>query len=344
MKEKNGATGLQPVPVGADLTRGRTFSFLRQVGLPLALGYIFFFFAERVFWSTWRVGTDTVVDLLATWLVYSIAGALCLALIHQFRVRSLWAMFLVGAVLGWLVEGVIMMTFFGTAEIPFPYTIAWTGLSWHALIVVVFGWYGLQTALLRSFAATALLSAAFGIFWGIWSIFWTIEQPTPSAGVFSAHAWLATSGLTLAFPAFHGLDAQYFDLPRSAKLFLAAFIILYFFAITVAHFGWLALLTLPPLFGLVLIALRCNAAAETRPDFLVFANQTFPWTRTLAIYLMPALASLIYEGCRWSGLKLPTNIAVFLITLPAGFVGFTFSLWKVCRLGAAGPSRIGPQS
>ena len=62
------------MPAGVDLRRGRASSLLRQFGLSLALGYIFFFFAERVFWSTWRVGTDTVGDLLATWLVPALPG------------------------------------------------------------------------------------------------------------------------------------------------------------------------------------------------------------------------------------------------------------------------------
>ena len=125
-------------------------------------------------------------------------------------------MFLVGAVLGWLIEGVVMMTFFGTAEIPFPYTIAWTGLSWHALSLL-FRPVWAQTALLRSFAATAFLSAALGIFWGAWSISWTIEAPASPAGVFSAHAWLATSGLILAFER-SCARRRCFDLPRTAKL------------------------------------------------------------------------------------------------------------------------------
>lgn len=58
------------------------------------------------------------------------------------------------------------------------------------------------------------------------------------------------------------------------------------FGIIVTHFSWLALLMLPPLFGLILIALQHNAATETRPDFLIFASQCFAWTRAFAIDLM----------------------------------------------------------
>ena len=105
--------------------------------------------------------------------------------------------------LGWLVEGVFTMTFFGAHGIPFPYTVAWTGLSWHALIVAVSGWYALQTALLRSFRSTALISTALGLFWGSWSIFWDTEAPPGSAAAFVTHAFVTTFALIVALRAFH---------------------------------------------------------------------------------------------------------------------------------------------
>lgn len=331
MTARNGATGHQSVRGDASAQVGRTFRLLRQFGLSLATGYVFMFFAERVFWSRWRAGVDDAGSLLATWLLYSVAAAICLVAIRTFRVRSVWAMFLVGALLGWLVEGVFTMTFFGADGIPFPYTIAWTGLSWHALIVVVIGWYGLQLALLRSLASTLLLSTALGVFWGVWSIFWDIEAPSNTMAAFVIHGFAATALLIVAFKVFHVLRSRDFDMWWIGRGSLAAVVLLYFCCVTVVRFTWLALICLPPLFALIYLGLRYNAVIETRPDFLVAADQRVPWGRSLALLMMPFVASLIHEGCRVAGLSASTNLFVFALTLPAGFLGFLVSLWMVFR-------------
>jgi hypothetical protein len=247
-------------------------------------------------------------------------------------------MFMVGALLGWLIEGVFTMTFFGTDDIPFPYTIAWTGLSWHALIVVVAGWYGLQTALLRSFSRTALISAALGLFWGGWSIFWDIRSPPSSAAAFVTHAFVATLALIVAFRAFHTFRSSRLLPSRIEKWCLALVVLLYFLSVTVVRFNWIAVVTLPPLFALIYLALLRNAAAETRSDFLVVSDHGFPWNRGLAVFLMPALSSVVHEGSRMSGVSAPTNIVVFAITLPAGVAVFLFSLWKIFQRPLASAS------
>ena len=331
MTVTNGATGRRSVHGAAETWRRCAVELTRRLGLALATGYILLFFAERVFWSHWRDTDDSIAAFLATWVVYSFAGEICLVVIREFRVRGVWSLFLVGALLGWLVEGVFTMTFFGADGIPFPFTIAWTGLSWHALIVVVIGWYGLQTALLRSFRRTALISGGLGLFWGGWSIFWDSQSPPGPAMAFIAHAFAATLTLILAFRALHILRCGRLQASRIEKSGLAIVVLLYFFGVTCVRFNWIALVTLPPLFVLIYLALRRNAAVETRPDFLVAIDHPILWQRALAVFLMPALASAIHEGCRIGGLSAPTNIVVFAVTLPAGFAGFLFSLWAVFR-------------
>ena len=112
------------MPADAESLYGRIGEFARRLGLALATGYVFLFFAERMFWSRWRDGTDDVGSFLATWTVYSIAGEICLVAIRDFRVRGICPMFIIGALLGWLIEGVFTMTFFGADGIVFPYTVA----------------------------------------------------------------------------------------------------------------------------------------------------------------------------------------------------------------------------
>ncbi len=326
----NGVTGRPSVPAVDSGWSGVVAVCLRRVGLALATGYILLFFAERMFWSHWRP-EDDAGSFLATWLVYSIGAEICLLTIRIFRVRDIWAMFLVGALLGWLVEGVFTMTFFGAGGIPFPFTIAWTGLSWHALIVVVIGWYAMHDALRRSFWQTALMSTGLGLFWGGWSIFWDTQAPAGTLVAFVTHAFVATAALILAFAALPALQVARIRPSRIERICLAGLVLLYFFGVTVAQFNWIALVTLPPLFAVIFLALRRNASMETRPDFLDIVGQGFPLSRTMAIFLMPAIACAIHEGCRIAELSAQTNLVVFAVTLPAGAIGFVVSAVKVFR-------------
>jgi hypothetical protein len=337
MMVTNGVIGRPSVPAVDSGWRGVVAACLRRVGLALATGYILLFFAERMFWSHWRP-EDDAGSFLATWLVYSIGAEICLLTIRTYRVRDIWAMFLVGALLGWLVEGVFTMTFFGADGIPFPFTIAWTGLSWHALIVVVIGWYGMYGALRRSFRHTALMSAGLGLFWGGWSIFWDTQSPPGTLVAFVTHAFSTTFALILAYTALPALQVSRLRPSRIERVCLAVLVLLFFFGVTVAQFNWIALVTLPPLFAVIFLALRRNASMETRPDFLALIGQGFPLSRTAAIFLMPAIACAIHEGCRIAELSAQTNLLVFAVTLPAGAIAFVVSAVKVLRRPRGGAS------
>ena len=102
-------------------------AFLRRMVLALAIGYIFFFYSERMFWSFLRAD-DTLLSQIPGWLVYSLFAYMTLAIIQHFRVRSIYALFLAGVVFGWIVEGIYAMTFFGGGGIPLPFSIIWTGV------------------------------------------------------------------------------------------------------------------------------------------------------------------------------------------------------------------------
>lgn len=83
--------------------------------LSLVNGFILFVFSERPFWSVWRPG-DSLPDLIVTCLAYSTLAYLFLAIVWLFRVNDVWSLFLAGAVYGWLTEGGLMHTLYGTGE------------------------------------------------------------------------------------------------------------------------------------------------------------------------------------------------------------------------------------
>src|SRR5208337_596700 len=82
-----------------------------------------------------------VPDFLITWIAYCLLGWIFLDLVRRFRVASFTALFLCGAVFGWVDEGVVVDTLYGNPTNPFPLSISFTGLAWHAMLSVCVGWY-----------------------------------------------------------------------------------------------------------------------------------------------------------------------------------------------------------
>ena len=111
---------------------------MRRLVVTLAAGYILVFYSESMFWARYRPGEDSVASYLVTWIVYSLSAFVFLSLVSLLRVRNIWALFLCGALFGWLTEGVIVQTMYDD----FPLNISFTGLAWHALISIWVGWYG----------------------------------------------------------------------------------------------------------------------------------------------------------------------------------------------------------
>jgi hypothetical protein len=142
---------------------------MRRLLQTLTTGYILMFFSENIFWARYRPAEDSLSNYALTCLAYSLLAYILLALVRIYRIRSVWAVFLAGAACGWLAEGVIVQTAYEN----FPLQISWTGLAWHALISVLWGWYTLRKALvLGSFHLVLLHSGLFGLFAGFWAISW----------------------------------------------------------------------------------------------------------------------------------------------------------------------------
>jgi hypothetical protein len=123
--------------------------FLINLQVNLAVGFVLFFFSERLFWTVFKPA-DQIRDLVITWLAYSVLGCLFLNILKRCGASDLPRVALAGAIYGWLTEGALVGTLYGTeSSAPFPLSIVQTGLSWHMLISAVVGWHLLR----KSFCA-----------------------------------------------------------------------------------------------------------------------------------------------------------------------------------------------
>ncbi len=306
--------------------------WIQKLVVVLATGYILFFFSERVFWSFLRPG-DKPADFVLGWLVYSLLAWIFLLLVRQCRVASFPAVFLAGAVYGWMDEGVVVDTLYGSADGPFPSSISFTGLAWHALISVGIGWYW-QGKVLRAgkSSSLAIFSVAVGLGWGLWAGWWPAELDKTSTSLvaFATHTVVCSVLLVLAWAVLGLVPADCFRPGKWERVALFGIVALFFVGVRIPATPR-SVLILPPLLVACACGLNRNRLDERRPDLVeTFVGHTRPQC-CLWLLLAPVTAIAVYAPVavwRWT---LPTNKAVYMTTMPLGFILFVLSLWLICR-------------
>jgi len=288
----------------------------------LAVGYILTFFSEFLFVNVETVTWRLLPDMAVMTLVYGLVAYIFLAILVRYRVRNIWALFLAGAAYGWLLEGVVVQTMYEA----FPFYVPFTGLSWHALIDVLVGFYLVRRALhAASPRRITQLAVGLGLFWGFWAMWMWQEGGLLSRGEFVALAFVTSAPLPLAYRVLSW--AEPFQ-PHRLELRVLAGLALLLFALVVVMIP-LALAVLPPLLALIGLALRRHrdSAAPARVR-LVYAEP--PRAAHLwRLGLMPVTAALTYLLYAALGLRIETNVIVYLATVPLS-VGMY--VWAVIRL------------
>ena len=302
----------------------------------LATGYILFYYSELVFWARVKP-TDNLSEWAGTWLAYSLLAFVFLAVVARFRVHTVWALFLAGAVFGWMTEGIVVQT----AYEDLPLSLSFTGLAWHALISVWVGWYAVRRALFSGLKATLLVSAIIGLAYGLWAISWWVEpgEIPASALEFAQYAILSTLLLVFACWLYDRTIPRFFA-PNRFVVIAAGILFLLYFAFIAVPAAPLASVLLPVLFLLIYLALRRNSKRETREPLHQCFSRTDQVWRYLGLLLLPVTAALVYAAAYYLGVRWYTNWLLYLITTPAGFILFFVSLIKVWRMKAAANENI----
>lgn len=306
--------------------------WIQKLIVVLATGYILFFYSERVFWSFLRPG-DKPIDFVLGWLVYSLLAWIFLLLVRQCHIAAFSAVFLAGAVYGWLDEGVVVATLYGSADGPFPASISFTGLAWHALISVGIGWYW-QGRVLRAgkSSSVATFSVALGLGWGLWAGWWPAEldKASTSLTAFAAHTVVCSVLLVVAWMALGLVPADCFRPGKWETAALFGIVALFFVCVRIPATPRSALV-LPPLLAACAYGLNRNRLDERRPDLVETFVGHIQLRSCLWLLLAPVTAIAVYAPVAVWGWALPTNKIVYITTMPLGFVLFVLSLWFIHR-------------
>lgn len=317
--------------------------FFKRVAVALCSGYIIVYYGEFMFWATPdREGLD-VAGIIAVWLLYSTFAYTFLTVASLFKVRAPWAVFLVGAFYGWLGEGVVVQTMYGTQDGPFPTSISFTGLAWHALIDIWIGWYLLRRVLSQNkYFKTISLACAVGLFYGFWAIFWWNEPPPPmkvlldtgQKNVLFIHFTLFVFGTTVPLVLAHWLYNRVrlteFK-PSKVEIWILGVLVLLYYAFITVPAAPKALWVLPPLMGITFWALSKNRRAETHPDAIVGFSEKVKPLNYLLLFFIPLVAITIYFLALANDIHLPTNVIIFYITTPLGAFLWFLSVVKCFR-------------
>jgi hypothetical protein len=310
--------------------------FFKRVAVALCSGYIIVYYGEFVFWATPDREVLNTDSIIAVWLTYSVMAYPFLCVVSFFKVRNPWAVFLAGAFYGWFEEGIVAQTMYGTNDGPFPASISFTGLAWHALIDVWIGWYLVRRILVQTkYLKTMVLACAIGVFYGFWGIFWLNEPPPPMKllldagqkdvlfGHFVLFAFGTTVPLVLAHWLYNCLRLTEFK-PSKVELWILGMIALLYYAFITVPASPKALWVLPLLLGVTFWALFKNRQAETGPDAIVAFLEKGNPLNYLLLFLIPLVASTIYFFALVNNTHLHTNLIVYSISTPLGVI-----LWLI---------------
>lgn len=295
-------------------------NFLKRLAIVFASTYVVIFMSEHVFWSKPGNGYGSILQQVnpINWVFYYLATYSFLCIVGWFRARDIWSVFLAGGLFGWLIEGVVVSTTYDQL----PTSISVTALSWHALLSICVMWFLLRRALIdRNWVKTALLSAAVGVFWATWGVWWWSngeESWVAPLDLWIPYTFILTGALVVAYWILSKVPGESFK-PTRAEIVVLALLNIGWFCWQVVPQKPIALAILPPLFLLTYFPLKWNRQVESSANAIVALQAPIFPLNYLMLGLMPATASITYALFVALDRHVRTGPPIFLIQLAAGF-------------------------
>lgn len=316
----------------------------RSTLVVLALGAVSWVWSEVGFWATFRT-EDSVIGWIITWLAYSVVVGVVLRVARRFPVRSVPALVMLGALYGWLVEGVVASTVYGQL----PFSLVWTGVAWHGLLTVVVGWW-LLPAVLRAGGRRAWFACALvGIAWGAWSVGWWGAAPDQReeavvAGLasYALFALVVSAVAAIGYVLLDRVPLGPADLrSRWAGIASIAVLAVWGGLLVIPAIPW-APLVLGPLLALVWFSLR---RLSTRDPGRVAVRRELPMgvpaRRIAPLALVPGVAIALYAalvpldpGVRGEGPFFLTLLLIVIALSACGAVALAWAQWRTWKRSA----------
>lgn len=300
---------------------------LRYFLFSFIIGLIAMWGSETFFWG-FPNPELTVGEWLITYVAYSLSCAAVLSAVLWTRIAGLGGLFLAGALLGFLIEGVVVATMYQI----FPFQLVWTPLAWHALItsVCVFGICraGPHWPLWRHVMALMALGAGGGFF----ALFWPLDEGRGNQipGGESVFGYLVGTGClvviaNILLDRFKKVPVP----PRWVRLIapmlaLTVWIVTSFYDPNPVRVFW------PLMVGLTIWAMR-RLGDGTSP--VSIGAPASVWRHLL--FLVAPTTMLIVAVPAWeNGVAIASNLVVAGITVPLSLGWWLMLLWRAKRAPA----------
>ena len=296
---------------------------LRYIQASLALGLIAIWGSEMFFWG-FPQAELTLGEWLITYVAYSLCCAAVLSVVVWTGIGGLRALFLGGALLGFLVEGVVVAQMY----IVFPFQLVWTPLAWHALItgVCVFGLcrVGPHWPLWRQILALVALGAGGGFF----ALFWPLDEgrggTTPGGE--------AVLGYLVGIGCIVVLGNRVLDrieyVPRPSAWVAAI-------APVLALAVWIPTSVFDPnpvrVFWPVMVGLTIWAMRRLGGNAVIGFGPPAPLWRHFVFLIAPLTMLLIAVPAWESGEAFASNLVVAGLTVPLSLGWWILLLWRAAR-------------
>jgi hypothetical protein len=169
----------------------------------LAVGAVTWCISEPVFWARLTGEGNDPGDAAFTGMLYCAVTYIALVALRHFRVADLAGLFLIGGIVGWLIEGAVVSEVYTNL----PVSLVWTSLAWHALLTVCGGWWLLPAVLRRGGWRPWLLCGLLGIAWALWSLDPALDDDV--ATLAGPSFVVLACGVTAALSVGYGLADRY---------------------------------------------------------------------------------------------------------------------------------------
>lgn len=310
----------------------RTSAAHGTLAFVLAVGTVTWSISEPIYWGRLTVEGNDPFGALLTWTLYCGVTYVVLVALERLRVRGLAGIFLVGALLGWLIEGAVVPEVYTNL----PFSLVWTALAWHALLTVCGGWWLLPRVLRRGGWRAWVACAGAGLAWAMWSLDPALEE---DVATLSGPSFVALScGVTVALAAGYAIADRHRPEPQALApgrplVLVAAALVAWATAVTFVPVPY-APVILVLLLGVAVWALRRLGSRGVAPDLPTLAHIGVPPSRLAPLAAFALCASVANGAASTTDVTVPALVVVFTVLSTTAVVAFATTI----RLALRSPS------